>query len=263
MQELAIQPAAANLEMNIEAARDHFSKFNAFKKAILKENIDYGKVFGIDKPFLLQPGAQKLAKAFSLTVSVEETNRTVDVSTGFVSYEYRVTCFYGGVAVGQGVGGCNSFEDKYGFTAWVDSPEPDAATKRELASQGLGKMKPGYQGNAPKWQQRRRKSAIEMIALQNTIMKMAQKRAYVSGVLNCTGGGEFFSQDIQDMPDIVDAAQVAEAKLNEAKTLIAYAVKVLAIAVPELEQIWKLLPSFRREKWLIEMVTKRKEEITG
>ena len=39
----------------------------------------------------------------------------------------------------------------------------------------------------------------EVIGLKNTIMKMAQKRAFVGAVLIATGASEFFTQDIEDM----------------------------------------------------------------
>lgn len=39
----------------------------------------------------------------------------------------------------------------------------------------------------------------EVVGLQNTIMKMAQKRAFVGAVLIATGASEYFTQDIEDM----------------------------------------------------------------
>lgn len=39
----------------------------------------------------------------------------------------------------------------------------------------------------------------DVVGLKNTIMKMAQKRAFVGGVLIATGASEFFTQDIEDM----------------------------------------------------------------
>lgn len=51
----------------------------------------------------------------------------------------------------------------------------------------------------------------DAIGLKNTIMKMAQKRAFVGGILLATGASEFFTQDIEDMvpePPIVYDEQV-------------------------------------------------------
>jgi hypothetical protein len=39
----------------------------------------------------------------------------------------------------------------------------------------------------------------EVVGLQNTIMKMAQKRAFVGAILIATGASEYFTQDIEDM----------------------------------------------------------------
>lgn len=38
------------------------------------------------------------------------------------------------------------------------------------------------------------------IGNKNTLQKMAQKRAYVGAILIATGGSEFFTQDVEDMP---------------------------------------------------------------
>lgn len=39
----------------------------------------------------------------------------------------------------------------------------------------------------------------DVVGLKNTIMKMAQKRAFVGAVLVATGASEFFTQDVEDM----------------------------------------------------------------
>lgn len=39
----------------------------------------------------------------------------------------------------------------------------------------------------------------DVMSLKNTIMKMAQKRAFVGAILLATGASEFFTQDIEDM----------------------------------------------------------------
>lgn len=44
----------------------------------------------------------------------------------------------------------------------------------------------------------------DILGLQNTIMKMAQKRAFVGAVLMATGASEFFTQDVEDMELKVD-----------------------------------------------------------
>lgn len=59
----------------------------------------------------------------------------------------------------------------------------------------------------------------DVIGVKNTIMKMAQKRAFVGAILLATGASEFFTQDIEDMDingtiysneHIVDAEVVTE-----------------------------------------------------
>jgi hypothetical protein len=65
----------------------------------------------------------------------------------------------------------------------------------------------------------------DVIGLKNTIMKMAQKRAFVGAILLATGASEYFTQDIEDMEfggriysddnHIEDAVVIEEVK-NEA-----------------------------------------------
>jgi hypothetical protein len=38
-----------------------------------------------------------------------------------------------------------------------------------------------------------------VVSMKNTIMKMAQKRAFVGAILVATGASEFYTQDIEDM----------------------------------------------------------------
>ena len=46
----------------------------------------------------------------------------------------------------------------------------------------------------------------DVIGLKNTIMKMAQKRAFVGAVLIATGASEFYTQDVEDMEQFQDVA---------------------------------------------------------
>lgn len=61
----------------------------------------------------------------------------------------------------------------------------------------------------------------DVIGLKNTIMKMAQKRAFVGAMLMATGASEFFTQDVEDMEfqNLSAVAELEVAKTPEVKTV--------------------------------------------
>lgn len=253
IQESRITP---NSGLSLEAVKEHYQMFNQFKKDICKKDVDYGIIPGVKKPTLFQPGAQKLAKAFNLSTSIDETHRTVDPQTGFVSYEYVVTVYRHGEQIAQGVGACNSFEDKYAYTAWQEiTQRPDESTCNELKAQGLGTNKKKDNGTWA-WYQRYKKDPINQIALQNTVMKMAQKRAYVSAVLVAVGGGEFFTQDIEDMPEIKDVG----AKIAMYEGFVLAQIKATSF-IEELQAIWSSLPQLHKASWFLDAVLEKKHQL--
>lgn len=246
-----------NNGLSLEAVKEHYQMFNQFKRDICKKDIDYGVIPGVKKPTLFQPGAQKLAKAFGLSTSITETSRTVDPQTGFVSYEYMVTVYRHGEQIAQGVGACNSFEDKYAYTAWQEvTQKPDENTCNELKALGLGKNTKKDNGQWG-WFQRYKKDPINQIALQNTVMKMAQKRAYVSAVLVAVGGGEFFTQDIEDMPEIKETG----AKIAAMQKFICTTLMEMVITRDELKRIWSELSILQTDADFVNAVTAKSKEI--
>lgn len=244
--------------MDIDNAVKHYAAFNLFKQAICKKEIDFGVIPGTKKPSLFQPGAQKLAKAFKLVVSLQLESRTVDAQTGFVSYEYRAIATRDGVFLGEGIGSCNSYEDKYAFTAWHPEAQPDTKTQNELKAANLGANKKEYSSGQWVWNQRERKHAPDLIALQNTIMKMAGKRAFVHCILNTTGGGEFFAQDIEDMPHLKDEAQ----KTDELTDGVYFALS-LCITLDECKKLWAMVPHLQKDANFITAVKAKSEQIKG
>jgi hypothetical protein len=64
----------------------------------------------------------------------------------------------------------------------------------------------------------------DVVGLKNTIMKMAQKRAFVGAILIATGASEYFTQDIEDMEingqiySVDHPEKTEEAEFTEVKT---------------------------------------------
>lgn len=145
---------------------------------------DYGKVTGIDKPFLFKPGAERLSGAYGLYPSYEIIEKEIDhdrdntikekvwnnkfkgdksftwgegKSQGLYRYVIKCTLRVRGsnVAVAEGIGSCSTMEDKY-----ISRPRN----------------------------------------LENTALKMAEKRAYIAATLHAFALSDRFSQDEDAVP---------------------------------------------------------------
>jgi len=103
--------------------------------------------------------------------------------------------------LGAGIGECSSGEEKYMWRKPVCSQEWDETAvdrRREVWKRVKG-------GGTEKVKQVR----INPADVANTILKMADKRAYVAMTLGVTGASDAFSQDCEDLPDEVREAVLA------------------------------------------------------
>ncbi len=184
----AVVPAQVNAVMSIEGAVDRHNLLVKFVETIMLKDVDYGKVPGVDKPFLLKPGAEKLAAFFGLHLWLECIDRREDWEKGFFAYTFLCKAMRGTEVVATCEGACNSMETKYRWRKVWDwkatDGEKEAATRTEKARDKNGKDHTIYIiDNTEPW------------SLQNTILKMAQKRAAVGCVQIATSSSEFFAHD--------------------------------------------------------------------
>lgn len=159
--------------------------------AVMKKDVHYGIIPGCPKPSLYQAGAEVLASTFHLAPSY----RAEDISTIPGEIRYRVTCDIttsSGGFVGSGIGECSTSETKYAWRSmacqseWDDTPEN---MRRKL-----------YKRDGSVTYQVRTNPAD----LGNTVLKMAEKRAFVGAIRGCTAASDIFEQDIEDLDGIVD-----------------------------------------------------------
>ena len=174
---------------DIEAVKDHYALFEQLKKEMLIPEVDYGTIPGVKKKSLFKAGGEKLVKLFNLYPSdIELTYRDVDLSTGFVNFEYKVFLLNAaGTIVSSGVGSCNSFEEKYLYY-WAEKPQPERHVQLEMKAKRIGRNRKYMEKWV--WQERTKKAPEELIALKNTIQKMAKKRAFLDAVLMGLGGSQ-------------------------------------------------------------------------
>lgn len=153
------------------AVRDQVNQIQALMQNALINGTHYGTVPGCgSKPTLLQPGAEKIALMFNWAADyeidrsdLEGGHREYDVKCELVS---RST----GEHVGCGVGLCSTMESKYRY-------------RRDRS---------GNRAENP-----------DIADVYNTVLKMAKKRAFVDAVKSTAAASDIFTQDIEDMGEIV------------------------------------------------------------
>lgn len=197
-----------------------------FFKRVMRPGDHYGVIPGTGtKPTLLKPGAELLLANMGLNAEFEDESAPVLDITGadhngepFIWYRrrckiYRQTGPGEGerMLVGQASGACNSWEKKYRYRN-AERVCPDcgkAAIIKGKAEYGGGwvcfKKKDGcgakfddadtrFTGEVGKVPN------TEVFDLENTILKMADKRALVAATLIATGCSDIFTQDMEDVP---------------------------------------------------------------
>ncbi len=202
---LAVTPTvqAAELVARLDVIRQAASE-------AMKENVDFGVIPGTDKPTLLKPGAEKLGVLFQLDVQLACTKTWGPGD--HLTVEARATVFHAptGARVGYGEGLCSTREKKYGKrqqqrTCPTCGKDAIIKGKVEYGGGWLCFKKRGgcgakfIDGYAPvESQQVGEIDNPELPDLWNTVVKMAEKRARVDGVLAVTGASALFTQDIED-----------------------------------------------------------------
>jgi hypothetical protein len=158
----------AELDINLERGQSLAQKMRQIRQEEMQEGLHFGPAFpGAEnregyKPSLLKAGAELLARYFALRVEITLADRTVTVADGnersYVDYEYNVAI--------------HSLDTGHLLTS-IDSAGSCNSRERK------------YQRADP-------------LDVKNTIQKMAQKRAYVAGILIATGASSFFTQDVEE-----------------------------------------------------------------
>ncbi len=174
---------------NISTTMTKIAQMQSVVQKTLKEGHDFGTVPGTNKPTLLKPGGEKICMLFGLNPEYEFLQTTEDYDKEFFSYNVKCTLYRNGQPVAQGVGSCNSKEKKYRFINVDAIPENYIGTSESITDK-YGRTK--YKINNP-----------DVYSLVNTILKMAKKRAFIDAVLQVASLSEVFTQDLEDMGDLI------------------------------------------------------------
>jgi len=115
---------------------DAIAQFQAIVRRELKSDLDYGVIPGTNKPTLLKPGAEKLAKLLNCYDDYEIIERIEDWEKPLFRYLIRCTLIEmsTGTKVSSGLGECNSYESKYRYR-WIEEENlPLGVRKEDLKS---------------------------------------------------------------------------------------------------------------------------------
>lgn len=170
-------------------------------RSTMFDGTHYGTIPGTKTKSLYKPGAEKLMATFRLACDPEVEDLGAN---GEVHYRVKVRVYSsGGTLLGAGIGECSSQEDKYAWRAAICEEE------FSLTPENRKRIKfSKYQGKVEKKQQIRTNPAD----VGNTILKMAKKRGLIDAILTVTAASDIFTQDIEDLPEELQAQVVADAR---------------------------------------------------
>ena len=187
---------AAIVVHNVETLTKSFKQW-------LKEEVDYTRtLFGrSDKPSLLDPGAQKIRSFFQAYPETHILEHLEDTTLGSERVKYVVRAditHVSGVRIGSGVGSCTTDESKYKYR-WLtaDKLRDMGYTEAQIGELLKREMSARRGGHFTVYRIRN----PEILDLDNTILKMASKRAEVDATLSLPGVSGVFTQDIDQYPD--------------------------------------------------------------
>lgn len=173
------------------------------------------------KPSLFKPGAEKLGFLFRLSPSFEVEERDLPREHREVKITTTLTHLPTGLVWGQGVGCATTMETKY---RWRMSERKCPACLKETIIKGKEEFGGGWlcfkkkggcgekfnEGDASIEKQVAGRVEHDNPAdYYNTVLKIAKKRSHVDAILTATAASDFFTQDIEDLADLLGAQQHA------------------------------------------------------
>jgi len=193
-------PDEAKFKADIQA----INRFQQVVHANLIQGQDFGVIPGTSKPTLLKPGAEKVAKLLGLCDHYEILDRQEDWKTPF--FRYLVKCQLKTAShclvVSEGFGECNSMESKYRYRWLWPKDLPEDFDKENTAKKVVNTRN----GKVTQY----RIDNDDIFTQVNTLIKMAKKRALVDAALSAGRLSNVFTQDIEDIQDLLRSESEVE-----------------------------------------------------
>jgi hypothetical protein len=193
--------------VEMTAVSESLKKIQTFQSVVqktLKKDQDYGVIQGTQKPTLLKPGAEKILMLLGLTSEYVIDGEVEDYERGIFAYRVRCILYSNGIKITEGLGSCNSKEDKYRWR-WVNEEDIPAGvdpTTLKSKTNNYGKVKYRIEND-------------DICSQANTILKMAKKRAQIDATLTVGSLSEIFTQDVEDMAEFAQKETMDNMKADE------------------------------------------------
>lgn len=205
----------AEFEQKLAALKAGQNRIARVKKEIMTEGVHFGIIPGTDKPALYQPGAQLLCQLYGLRATFDQDITYGDqIDTPAVRCVTLCRLHVGdteGPVVATGNGAANTWERKHRYRRG-DRVCPTCGNVGAVI-----KGKANYGGGWICWDKKggcgaRFKDGDESIEkqavgdienidqadLENTVIKMSEKRAYIGATLRGTASSDLFTQEHPD-----------------------------------------------------------------
>lgn len=190
------------LDISPKEVKKQFEAIHQFQilvKRSLHDGHDFGVIQGTDKPTLLKPGAEKIAKLLNCFDDYSLLDVVRNWDKPFFHYEVKCILYEmsSGTKVSSGIGECNSYESKYRYR-WV--PEWKLTKDQEA-------MKDTVHSDTRYSKKKKRDFTFyrfendDIFSQVNTILKMAKKRALVDATLSAGRLSDLFTQDLEEIND--------------------------------------------------------------
>ena len=204
----------------LERSQDRMKQI---QRKLMKENVDYGRIPGTgDKPTLLKAGSETLLQFYQLVPTFETyLERGDGVASPHIRYHVKCLLHLStsdGPVVGWGEGSANSSEKKYRYRT-ADRACPDCGClKTIIRGKPEFERDPKFQGGWLCFDKKGGCGAkftpgdprivsqqLSMVEnpdpddMDNTLLKIAEKRSQIDGTLRATATSGLFTQDIEDM----------------------------------------------------------------
>lgn len=209
-----------DFEARLVALKQGQERVRRIQRELMVLDEDYGVIPGTKKPTLLKPGAEKLCNVYGLVPTYEDTWIEGDGETS-PHLRVRMKCFLRrgddtGPVVNTGVGAANSWERKHRYrggqracpgcgvegsirrSKFEDRQTGDKGWYCHDKAGGCGAQ---FTSDDPRItdQQAGQVENPDPYDVENTLFKMAKKRAYIDATLNATATSGLFTQDLEDL----------------------------------------------------------------
>ena len=193
------------------------AKIKDLMQTVMVPDLHYGVIPGTEKPSLLQPGAQKLCLTFGIgDKDLEMTER--GLPDGHREYRFHKEFYHreSGRTITEAWGICSTMESRYRWRKAFDPigdvpkhywqiPKDDMQGKQDYLVREFGAGKHRVKKIEGEWKVikmgEERTENPDLADQYNTVMAIADKRAYVRGTIKALAASDLFTHDMEDFSE--------------------------------------------------------------